>query len=336
LACDKVLRDGTPGSIVLNEPAMRSKYEKLKEEKVILHALKLLREATISEWEEELVREVTKTIFEMDATRTKWDNAIELLEQEGFIRTLQLDDLNQIQIVHDSFLDQQFIRDYKTNQIEADLLNLKEVLVGKKDSKNLFYLGNGFYYRHDRNVAAQCYEDCLKINPNYEIAYYNWGVTLGELERHEEAIDKFKRATEIKPDFSSAYFNWGVVLNELKKNEEAIEKYKRATQISPDYSEAYINWGATLGNLERYGEANEKFEMATEINPDEAKAYYNWGFNLSKLEKYEEAIKKYERAVFLNPKYGDAYLKWGVALEKLGKREEAMEKLKVALRILTN
>ena len=70
---------------------------------------------------------------------------------------------------------------------------------------------------------------------------------------------------ELKPDYADAYNNWGVALANLKRLEEAIEKYKKATDLQPNYAKAYNNWGKALEKLGRNEEAQEKFKKAEEL-----------------------------------------------------------------------
>ena len=49
-----------------------------------------------------------------------------------------------------------------------------------------------------------------------------------------------------------------MALDNLKRYEEAIEKYKMATEVNSNYAYAFNNWGATLDHLGRYEEAIEK------------------------------------------------------------------------------
>ncbi|KKM67514.1 hypothetical protein LCGC14_1470380, partial [marine sediment metagenome] len=117
----------------------------------------------------------------------------------------------------------------------------------------------------------------------------------------EEAIEKYKKATELNPEYADAYINWGISLAGLGKREEAIEKYKKATELNPEYALAYSNWGISLAGLGRHEEAIEKYQKAIELNPEYVEAYSNWGLSLYSLGKHEEAIEKYKKASKLAP-----------------------------------
>ncbi|MGB2698662.1 MAG: tetratricopeptide repeat protein [Candidatus Zixiibacteriota bacterium] len=327
---EDLLPDGTPGSIVLNEPAMRSKYEKLKEEKVILHALKLLREATISEWEEGLVREVTEKIFEIPMSRAKWNDTILLLEEEGFIWK----ENNKIIIQHDSYLDDRFISSFRPRL--EDLVRLKKILIQKRDFENLLYLGFAFSHLNELGEALDCHEASTEINPEDAGSFFCCGAILGTMGRFKEAIERSKRATEIKPDLAQAYFVWGIALHHLGRDEEAIAKLQKGTEIKQDDEGAHFAWGISLLNLRRYNEAIEKFKMVTDLNLNHHKAYYNWGLALSELGKYDEAMEKFKRVTEIRPDFAEAYYCWGNILVELERYEEAIEKYRKATEINPN
>ncbi|HEX9917139.1 MAG TPA: tetratricopeptide repeat protein [candidate division Zixibacteria bacterium] len=106
------------------------------------------------------------------------------------------------------------------------------------------------YYRLQRyEEEISILRKTIQINPKDAIAYYNWGVALGELGKHEEVIEKCKKAIELKPDLTEAYYNWGVALIKLGKYEEAIEKCKKAIEIKPDYAEAHYNLAYAFAEL---------------------------------------------------------------------------------------
>ena len=64
------------------------------------------------------------------------------------------------------------------------------------------------------------------MNEN-EKKWYNEGVGLSNLGRHEEAIEAFKKAIEINPNNAAAWYNKGVGLGNLGRYEEAIEAFKK-------------------------------------------------------------------------------------------------------------
>jgi len=109
---------------------------------------------------------------------------------------------------------------------------------------------------------------------NLAAAYSSWGTALENLGKHEEAIEKYRKAAEINPKDGTIYSNWGSVLGNIDKNEEAIDKYRKATEINPGYATAYYNWGNALNNLGRYEEAKEKYRKARDLFKEQGHPHY--------------------------------------------------------------
>jgi tetratricopeptide (TPR) repeat protein len=205
---EDVTSDGTPGSIVLGLDQMEKRYKDLEDEpKAILHILKLLREANIFTWAEELVKNIAKSkIFELEVKSYEWDGWIKTLQENGFIQKSD----SKIYISHDSYLDNRFITDYPIS--DSVLIELKDELFALKDAENLFYLGNSFYYRKKLEEGIDCYKKAIKINPDSAEPHYNLGVLLYKLKNYPEAEKEFRAAIKINPDHAGAHNNLGVLL----------------------------------------------------------------------------------------------------------------------------
>ena len=75
------------------------------------------------------------------------------------------------------------------NRIEKDKENL---------ARNFINLGNAYYFDFKVEEAIKAYDKAIEINPDDYKAWYNKGVALNKLGRHEEAINAVNKATELK------------------------------------------------------------------------------------------------------------------------------------------
>jgi tetratricopeptide (TPR) repeat protein len=215
-----VKSDGTPGSIVLGLDQMEKRYKDLEDEpKTILHILKLLREANIFIWTEELLKNIAKSkIFEFKVERYQWDNWLKNLQENGFIQKSD----SFISISHDSYLDNKFITDYSIS--DSILIELKEELFVLKEAENLIYIGNSFYERKNVKESIDCNNKSIMINPNHFGAHNNLGNLLFDLRNYPEAEKEFRTAIKINPDDAEAYYNLGLLYIEMGKKEEAVKE----------------------------------------------------------------------------------------------------------------
>ncbi len=60
------------------------------------------------------------------------------------------------------------------------------------------------------------------------------GVALLELEKYDEAVEKFEKAVEISPQLPSAWYGWGIVLKAMGQEKAAAEKIKTAMKLDQD------------------------------------------------------------------------------------------------------
>jgi tetratricopeptide (TPR) repeat protein len=200
-------------------------------------------------------------------------------------------------------------------------ISMKELLL-----KVHILKGNGYYYKNEHNKAIQCYDKAIEIDPNYADAWYNKGVTLYRLGKHnDEAIQCYDKAIEIDPNYADAWYNKGVTLYRLgKHNDEAIQCYDKAIEIDPHYIKAWYNKGLALSISGKYKEAIHCYDQVIAIDPNSSKAWNNKGNALDDLGKYDEAIHCYDKAITIEPHKIDAWYNKGLALSISGKYKEAI------------
>jgi tetratricopeptide (TPR) repeat protein len=82
-----------------------------------------------------------------------------------------------------------------------------------------------------------------QVIEDFAIFFNNEGITYGEREKHQLAIEEFNEAIRRKPAYAEAYNNRGVTYYILGRYQHAIEDYNKAINLKPDYAEAYMNRG---------------------------------------------------------------------------------------------
>jgi len=63
--------------------------------------------------------------------------------------------------------------------------------------------------------ALSAFEQAIRLDPNYALAYYNKGVALENLKRYDEALVAYEQTIRFNPNFALAYFGKGNALNKL-------------------------------------------------------------------------------------------------------------------------
>ena len=146
-------------------------------------------------------------------------------------------------------------------------------------------------------LALEKLDQAIRIDPDYEDAWYGRGLTLIKLGRYEEATASYDKAIEYAerrtrqrgsrngkrqpnddgkldrpvPRIAWYWFNRGNAYRENGDIEEAIASYQAAIQVGKDiYPDPYISLGNLLRDRVRnYGEAEKHLKTAEEILEDQ-------------------------------------------------------------------
>ena len=91
--------------------------------------------------------------------------------------------------------------------------------------------------RSEEGLAA--YEQAIRLDPTYELAWRMKATPLRALKRYEEALAAYEQAISLDPTDVQAYTGKGDILYELKRYEEALLTYEQAIALEPTSAEAY-------------------------------------------------------------------------------------------------
>lgn len=131
---------------------------------------------------------------------------------------------------------------------------------------------------------------------------YNKGVDYYQTGQFELAADCFKNATKIDPNYIDAYFNLGSLLEYLKQDEDALSAFKQIILRKPDDYESVLK-AAEISQRLGY---NDKAKMYLTIIPQDSLFYTKAKEVASKLETdlptIEEEANKSKSYIEANPK----------------------------------
>lgn len=194
---------------------------------------------------------------------------------------------------------------------EAEDAYKKVVELDPKHHKAYFNLGLIYQMSGQLKKALAFYEHALNINPSYSEALNNKGNVLKTLGDVEGAYVCYSKAVTIKP-FAPTYYNIGLALQLLNKHDEAIEAYYCAVRNNPNYADAWSNLGLALHKVGRYYNAIDAYKNALGLKPENASIWNSLGNSYKKLNKLENAIECFRRVVTIKPDYSEA---WGMLVQ---------------------
>ncbi len=79
--------------------------------------------------------------------------------------------------------------------------------------------------------ALVAFEQAIRLDPDYVVAYNGKGNALWGLQLYSQALDAYQQATHLDPNYAAAYYNKGFAFERLGKKREAQQAYNRAREL---------------------------------------------------------------------------------------------------------
>lgn len=117
------------------------------------------------------------------------------------------------------------------------------------------------------NDARLAFEKAIKINENFEEAYFQYGVAHIDKD-DKKAEELFQKAISIKEAYPEAYYCLGIIYNKREEYKTALKYLKLATKYNPDYAEAYYAMKDSYEGLKDFDKAVTVLKKATALNPN--------------------------------------------------------------------
>lgn len=187
-------------------------------------------------------------------------------------------------------------------------------------SKERYLMTNASHPDRDKELAQNCYEE---------------GISLLQLNKSDEALQKFLKAIDLNPTHIEALYQAGYLCSRSpfgskRQYEIAIEYLSKAIDLRPNYIDAFLYRGVAYRRNGKLDKAMDDFNQAIKIDPQNARAYNRRGVVYVHQKQYGKALSDYNRAINLNPRFVDAYVNRGNLYQNLGKFRESENDYKTA------
>lgn len=179
---------------------------------------------------------------------------------------------------------------------------------------------------------------CYIITPFISLAntekdnYRTLGNFYMENELYDEALDKYKKASELDPndvEIRKEIVRCYIFLGDFSKAKYESDEIIR---IKSDYSDIYPLLGFTLSRLGEYDEAIAVYKKRLTMEPSSPEYLETTYNNLASVYmikgSYEDAMTMIKKALELDPEYVTANITLSEIYEKLGQYHEALNILK--------
>jgi tetratricopeptide (TPR) repeat protein len=194
-------------------------------------------------------------------------------------------------------------------------------------------LGTALLDQGDLAKAIDCYQEAIRIDPEFVTAHANLGFALRQRDR-DGALASFRQAIRLDPEFASSHVGMGSVLLDRKELDLALKELREGIRLDPTSAVAHSNLGIALWQKGDADGALASFREAIQLDPESASTHVNLGAVLcTEKRNYDGAITALNEAIRLEPGLAPAHYNLGVALQGKKDLDGAMAAFKEAIRL---
>src|SRR5437879_1081959 len=189
---------------------------------------------------------------------------------------------------------------------------LAKKATGNPEAHRLYLLGRyefGKYSEAGWTTSIRYYEQALKLDPNYALAYcgladtyaYMGGVVMPSKEAVAKEKEFAQRAIELDPELAEAHLSLACALAGAFDWRNAQIEFDRAIELNPNLAWAYEIYAWFLGGLGRLDEAIAKDKKAIELDPLNSFFQSALAYFLYHARRYDDAIVQIKKTLELDP-----------------------------------
>jgi Tfp pilus assembly protein PilF len=280
-------------------------------------------ERALAAWRELAVSNPTRNVFLRLGGCAK-DLGLADEAERAFIKVLEIDDQSAVAMSQLGLL-AIHRRDY-----EAAERYLNRACAVEERPSSFTLLGVALRNLGKDLDAEAAYRRAIRLDSNYEEAYFNLGVLLRG-DRPAEAQALFRKALELDPDYACAHRELGWVLHVRRTCEEAEGHLRRAVELEPNDAWTHIYLGSCLWGSD-IDSAIAEFHIARQLEPDWTAPLWSLG-NIHEfiVRDFNLAQSFFERALQLDPDDEVTLTNFGRLCKKRGQFDLAKQYLDRAL-----
>jgi tetratricopeptide (TPR) repeat protein len=133
-------------------------------------------------------------------------------------------------------------------------------------------LGNVHFARQKFELALADYQRAAELEP-LDVTYPCYvGKVFSRLNRHSEAVQRYRQAIQLQPDFWQAHFALADEMAAANKIAEAATAYADVVKLNPTNGLAHLDLGVMNARLGRLEEAQYEFQVTLQLEPGNAQA----------------------------------------------------------------
>ena len=178
--------------------------------------------------------------------------------------------------------------------------------------------------------AVACFNEAIRLQPDYSAAYNQLGKAYQQLGQTEEAIATYEHLLSIDPNLPQAHCNLGAIWQIQGKTEAALEAYQKAIELKPDFALAHLNLGKLYSQQGEWQAAESALQAVIRLQPDSVEAYQTLAHLHEQQDNISKAIATWETALNTQPQLIEAWNNLGclwMNQGEMGKAQGCFEKV---------
>lgn len=159
--------------------------------------------------------------------------------------------------------------------------------------------------------------------------YLNRGFALRGLDRQEEALEDYAKASQVNPARFKPHLNAALIYaQDFGRYHNALEEFDKAIELNPTCTEALSSRGLTKMLLNDLQAAEADLQTALSLEPNHVDALCNLGNVHAARGEFEQAAELYRRALETAPKDAESRFNLALALMRMGAERAGWNVLK--------
>ena len=168
-------------------------------------------------------------------------------------------------------------------------------------------------------------DEILRMAPDHPDALYLYALVRSSEKDIDGAIELLRKVTTLSAERWEAWFELGRLLQSLDRNEEALAAYIKASPNATDQAGIWNTIGVLLTNQKDFDGAMRAFRKAVSFDYSDPQIQANLRAVLKKVESTcRRIIEKANELLAANPNELSAYIELGHAYELLDRPEDAL------------
>ncbi len=213
---------------------------------------------------------------------------------------------------------------------EAITQLMDHIQVFPEDLNAKLYLASVHLMQEEPAQAAGLYRDVIELDPKCSTAFFDLAVVVDD---PSESVDLLREGLRLFPNQDVARYNLGTFLLNLEDFAAARNELSRVPGDSTHYADALVAIGVCFENEGSIEKAASYFEKATILNPDRGDVVAKYGQLLLDLENFPEALSAFNIATELQPKSFCAWHNKGIIYVQMNEDDLAINAFHNALEI---